>query len=140
MRANDEYSHDLALPTRDKAKPGRARSFGMFAASLHRKNLADAKAPLLSATGKDDSALKDQATNLVAVGVDFADLVGLHIPVPDLAKAVSAQFGFKARCMHSALHGRQACPIRHGDHSTIAVLPVSRSKYSGSARLRSRRR
>lgn len=95
-------THDLAPPTRDEAKPGRARSFGMFPTDLHRKNLADAKAPLLNATGKDDSALKDQATNLVVVGVAFADLVGLHFPVHDLAKAVSAPFGFKARCIHSA--------------------------------------
>jgi hypothetical protein len=111
-------THDLAPPTRDEAKPARARSFGMFPTGLHRKNLADAKAALLVVTGKDNSSLKDQAANLVVVGVDFAELVRFHFPVHDLTKTVIAQLGFKAGCIHFC-SSQSANPFNSGSHSTI---------------------
>jgi len=91
----DECSSYLAPPTRNETKSSRARSFGMVTTSLHRKNLAHTKVALFAVAGKDDSAVKYEATNLVVVGMDVADLVGLHFPFHNLAKTVVAQFGFK---------------------------------------------
>jgi hypothetical protein len=87
---DDEHSPGLAPPASDKTKTGRTRSLGVFSTGLHRKYLTDAKATLLAVASKDDFTVKYQATNLVVMGMDFADLVGLHFPFHNLAEAVIA--------------------------------------------------
>lgn len=116
----DERSSYLTPPARDETKTSRARSFGMLPTRLHRKNLADTKAALLAVAGKDDSAVKYEATNFVVVGMDVADLVGLHFPFHNLAKTVIAQFGFKFGRIHSVLHFSRVRRIRQYDISMVS--------------------
>jgi hypothetical protein len=86
--AEDEHSHRPAPPASDKTKAGRTRLLGMFSTGLHREYLTDTKAALLAAASQDDFTVKYQATNLVVVGMDVADLVGLHFPFHNLAEAL----------------------------------------------------
>jgi hypothetical protein len=87
---DNEDSPGLAPPASNKTKAGRTRSLGMFSTGRHRKYFTDAKAALLAVASKDDFTVKYQATNLVVMGMDVADLVGLHFPFHNLAEAVGA--------------------------------------------------
>jgi hypothetical protein len=89
-RLASEHSHGLASAASDKTKARRPRLLGMFSTGLHRKYLTDTEAALLAVASKDDLTVKYQATNLIVMGMDVADLVGLHFPFYNLAETVVA--------------------------------------------------